>query len=452
MAATYVYRKIIPNGIEISLDRKNYQITYPTNIWREFPENYRQTFADSLTYALTLHLCLNGHAKLIYGFPHPAIEPYLFEDMMYSLGETTIVGDEKQPLSGLIKNFYNRNINIEFTGRPRFSRFQNIPRNTKNRAVIPFSFGKDSLLTFSLCRELGINPYPVFFQEPKSPFENRHKKRLAEKFLDEFDADVTFFPVASGRLRQNEGNYWGWDLLLTQYSLMLIPYVFGFRARYLFWAHEQDCNVLFDNPEGYKVNPVFEQSKRWLLTLNHVARDLGSNAIIASIIEPINEIATTYVLHHRYPEIAKYQFSCFAEEEKLAGRRWCGECDKCVMMNIFLLALGIDPKTVGLHENLLTARKKPLYLLFRGEKSKFWVGGKKDLWWDEQLLAFYLAYKNGAKGALIDEFKKKFLKEARARERELRLLMFGIHSADTLTYELKKPLLRIYQEELSPLM
>lgn len=434
------------------MDRKNYQITYPTNIWREFPENYRQTFADSLTYALTLHLCLNGHAKLIYGFPHPAIEPYLFEDMMYSLGETTIVGDEKQPLSGLIKNFYNRNINIEFTGRPRFSRFQNIPRNTKNRAVIPFSFGKDSLLTFSLCRELGINPYPVFFQEPKSPFENRHKKRLAEKFLDEFDADVTFFPVASGRLRQNEGNYWGWDLLLTQYSLMLIPYVFGFRARYLFWAHEQDCNVLFDNPEGYKVNPVFEQSKRWLLTLNHVARDLGSNAIIASIIEPINEIATTYVLHHRYPEIAKYQFSCFAEEEKLAGRRWCGECDKCVMMNIFLLALGIDPKTVGLHENLLTARKKPLYLLFRGEKSKFWVGGKKDLWWDEQLLAFYLAYKNGAKGALIDEFKKKFLKEARARERELRLLMFGIHSADTLTYELKKPLLRIYQEELSPLM
>lgn len=449
--ATYVHRKIIPNGVEISLERKNYQITYPVSIWKEFPEGNRQDFADALAYALTVHLCMNGHSKMIYDFPHPSIEPYLFESMVYSLGETTIVGEDKLPLSGLLKNFYNRNLNVEFTGRPRFSRFKNVVRNTKNRALIPFSFGKDSLLTFSLCREIGINPYPVFFQEPKSPFENRHKRRLAERFLEEFSVDVTFFPVASGRLRQNDGNFWGWDMLFTQYSLMLIPYIFGHRAKYLLWSHEQDCNVFFEDGEGYKVNPVFEQSKRWLLTLNHIARDLGSNAVIASIIEPIDEISTTYILHHRYPEIAKYQFSCFAEEEDKANSRWCGMCDKCVMMNIFFLALGIDPKSVGLKENLLTEKKKSLYLLFRGEKSKFWVAGKKDLWWEEQLLAFYMAYKNGAKGALMDEFKRDFLKEAKSRERELRQKFFGIHSSDTLTYELKKPLLKIYQEELSPL-
>ena len=276
---------------------------------------------------------------------------------------------------------------------------------------------------------------------------------MADQFLEEFNTEVTFFPVSVGRMRENDGDYWGWDLLFTQYSLLLMPYFFGLRSKYLFWSHEQDCNVNFPNDEGFKINPVFEQSKRWVLTLNHIARGLGSNTIIASIIEPINEISTTYILHHRYPEIAKYQFSCFAEEKSQANKRWCGMCDKCVMMNIFFLALGIDPKSVGLRQNLLTANKRDLYLLFKGEKSKFWVRGNKqeDLWWDEQLLAFYMACKNGAKGYLMEEFKKNYLKIAKEREKELRAKMFGVHSSDTLTYELKKPLLKIFHEELDPL-
>lgn len=450
---THVYRKIIPNGFEISLDRKNYQILYPPQIWKEFPEDYRQNFADSLTYAMTMYLCMNGHGKLIYNFPHPMVEPYIFESMVYSFGETATVGNSKLKVSDLLKDFYNRNLNIDFVGRPRYIRSKPVNKNLKNRAIIPFSFGKDSLLTYALCKEIGVDPYPVFFREPKSPFENRHKRKLADEFFDEFKTEVTFFPLSVGRLRENDGDYWGWDLLFTQYSMLLLPYFFGLRSKYLFWSHEQDCNVYFPNEEGFKVNPVFEQSKRWILTLNHIARGLGSNTIIASIIEPINEIATTYALHHRYPEIAKYQFSCFAEEESQANKRWCGMCDKCVMINIFLLALGIDPKSVGIRENLLTAKKRNLYLLFKGEKSKFWVRGNKqeDLWWEEQLLAFYMAYKNGAKGALIDEFKKSFLKIAKSREKELRAKMFGIHSFDTLTYELKKPLLKIYQEELTSL-
>ena len=39
--------------------------------------------------------------------------------------------------------------------------------------------------------------------------------------------------------------------------------------------------------------------------------------------------------------------------------------------------------------------------------------------YDQQLLAFYLAYRNKAKGYLIDLFKKKYLKQAKQREDEL---------------------------------
>lgn len=440
--AIKVDRKLLQNGLEISVDRKNFQITYPLAIWREFPEVYRQNFADSLAYVLTIYLTMESKEQIIFNFPHPSIEPYAFESMIYSFGETVTVSNDNHEISALIKNFYNRNLNLEFRGRPRYSRFEKISRNSKNRAIIPFSFGKDSLLTFALTRELGIEPFPVFFREPKSPFENKQKRRLAEAFYAEFGTNVVFFPVSPGRLREVEGNYWGWDLLFTQYTLLLLPYFFGLRSKYLFWAHEQDCNALYANDEGFLVNQVFEQSSRWVLTLNHIARGLGSNTLIASIIEPIDEISTTYVLHHRFPKIAKFQFSCFAEEKTRASRRWCGLCEKCATMYLFFQALKIDGRSVNLKENMFSDKKKSLFVLFSDSN-------RKDSWRDQQLLAFYMAYKNNSKGALIDQFKKKYLKEASRREKELRANFFGIHNPQTLTYELRAPLLKIYKEELS---
>ncbi len=449
--ATKVFRKVIPNGIEISLERKSYQINYPASVWKEFPDIYRQNFADALAYSLTMHLCLNGHDKIIYNFPPPQFEPYFFKGMIYSLGETTLLGNGNVRTSDLLRLFYNRHLNIEFTGRPRYNRFKNLNRNTKNRAVIPFSFGKDSLLTFALSRELGIEPHAVFFREPKSPFENRHKRKLADRFFEEFSTNVEFFPVSAGRLRQTSGNWWGWDMVLTQYTLLLLPYLFGLRARYLFWAHEQSCNDFFCDTEGYMVNPVFEQSRNWLLTSNNLARQLGSNSVFASLLEPIHEIAIMKILHSRYPAIGKYQMSCFSEEDSAATKRWCGQCSKCARIYVFMLALGLDPKSVGFTENLLVERKQELYSLFKKETDKNGVYDQSGLGRDEQLLAFLMAYRLGAKGGLIKIFKKEYLSEAKSRERELREKFFGIHTTDTLTYELKSRLIKIYRDELSEL-
>lgn len=450
-SAIHVYRNIIPNGVEISLDRKVYDITYPGNIWKQFPDVYRQNFADALAYALTMHLCLNGHQKIIYDFPHPQIEPFFFEGMIYSLGETALLEEKGSTtrLSDLLRLFYNRNLQTDFTGRPRYSRFKNVSRNTRNRAVIPFSFGKDSLLTFALAKELGFDPYPIFFREPKNAFENRHKRKLADKFLEEFDFEVNFFPVSAGRLRQTTGRWWGWDLILTQYTLLLIPYIVSLRARYLFWAHEQECNESFADKEGFIINPVFEQSSRWLLTCNNFARELGSNSLFVSLIEPIYDLAIMKILHFRYPKLAKYQASCFALEDAAATKRWCGLCSKCARIYIYLLALGIDPKIVGFSESMLGQKKMDLYTLFNSGGDSKGAYDQSGLGRDEQLLAFLLAYRRGARGPLMKKFAKENLLEAKAREKELREKFFGIHSTETLPFDLKNPLLKIFREELS---
>ena len=72
----------------------------------------------------------------------------------------------------------------------------------------------------------------------------------------------------------------------------------------------------------------------------------------------------------------------------------------------FLKALNISPERVGFYQNdMLSLKKKNLYVIFNGENDLSSYGGS-GLGKDEQLLAFYLAYKNGVKGELIDLFKK----------------------------------------------
>ena len=110
--------------------------------------------------------------------------------------------------------------------------------------------------------------------------------------------------------------------------------------------------------------------------------------------------------------------SCFSEEEA-RKRRWCGVCEKCARIYIFLKALDISPERVGFYQNdMLSLKKKNLYVIFNGENDSSSYGGS-GLGKDEQLLAFYLAYKNGVKGQLIDLFKKNYLKEVEEKKKSL---------------------------------
>lgn len=446
----HIYRKIKRGGIEIEVGRKNYSINYPASIWLQFPEVYRQTFADSLTYFLTMHLSLTNSHNLVYHFPPPVTEPFFFKGMVYSLPETVLTDEKKVvTMRALLKLLYNTHFKTQFVGRPRYARFKNVNRNSWKRAIIPFSFGKDSLLTFALAQELGIKPYPIFFREPHQPYENRHKARLAERFFEEHNVDVNFFPVTAGWLRQNKDMFWGWDLLLTQYTLLLIPYLFGIRAKFLFWAHEASCNETFTDKEGYIVNPTYEQSYNWLLMSNTTAKILGCNAIMASLIEPIHEIAVMKILHNRYPDIGKYQMSCFADEVESKSRRWCGNCSKCARMYIFMLALGISTKRVGFTEDMLKRSKRHLFAVFTDRKSvQDSAFDQSVAARDEQLLAFAMASRRGVKGELMKEFLKSYSREGRLRLANLREKFFGVHTTNTLTYDLKKPLLAIFEEEL----
>ncbi len=436
-------------GIRLNVMGMPFDIVYPKDIWQKYPQFYKKILSENLAFALTFHLpYLYKVNSLNYLMARPISESFFFKAFILALPSTALM--KKESSSGLIKKLFE----IEYC----FIQEKNIltsnlpPRETNKTAILAFSFGKDSLLTYSLCRELGIKTVPIFIKEPLTEQENFHKEKLREKFLKESYQDVLMIDNQVGELREPGEGWYGWELQLTQYALMILPIVYANKARYLFFANEQSCNDGFLNKEGFWCNPVYEQSAKWTEQIGDLVQLLGiKNLKVGSLIEPIHEIAIIKILHHRYPEIAKYQTSCFAEKPEAKINRWCGNCSKCARMYIFFLANNINPVEIGIPTNMLELKYKHKFSLFEDGNIKDSGYDQSGLGRDEQLLAFLLAYRNGYKGELMDLFKSLYLKEAVKREKELREKFFGIHSTNTIPKELKDKVLNIYREELKNL-
>ncbi len=446
MESLHIFRKIHRSGVEIKIKRKKYRVSYDRRIWEKFPKSLHKVFADSLTYITTWHLPLVEKAKLVYHFNHPLIEPVFFKILLYSI-PMNIFESKNVTTSELLKKFYNVNFQTQFKGLNFPYSGKKVKKQLKERAIVFFSFGKDSLLTYGLLQELGVSPILVFMKEPQSAIENAHKRKLADRFYKKFEEEIEFFPLSIGRLRQETDMAWGWDIILSQYAFILVPYYFYYQARYLFFGNERSCNFFTTDKENYLINPVFEQSVSSMQLLQSIPKLFFIQTHIGSLIEPINEIFITYILHRRYPDIARFQMSCFSEEEEAKKKRWCGVCEKCARIYIFFKALGISPERVGFYNNdMLSAKKEGLYVIFNNgqEKSAY---GESGLGKDEQLLAFYLAYKNGVRGELIDKFKSLYLAETEKRKYKLIDECFGIHSSLSLPSTLRKRVLRIFEKE-----
>lgn len=448
MDTLHIFRKIVRSGVELKIKNKKYQINYQRRIWEKFPKSLHRVFADSLAYIATWHLPLMDNVSLTYHFCPPLIEPVFFKMLLYTIPMNIFEYQDRDiKTSDLIKKFYNFNFQTKFNALNFSYSGKKIKKILRNKAVVLFSFGKESLLTYGLLKELGVKTILVFIKEPQSTFENTHKKKLADKFYDKFNEDVEFFPLSIGKLRQQEDLAWGWDIILSQYAFILVPYYFSQQARYLFFGNEQSCNFNMLDKEGFFINPVFEQSISAMQLLQNIPKVFFINTHVGSLVEPINEIFVTYILHHRYPEVGRFQMSCFSETPEAKKRRWCGLCEKCARMYIVFRALNISPERVGFYNSeMLSLASEPFYALFTQGNGKS-AYGSSGLGRDEQLLAFYLAYRNGVKGELIDKFKTLFLEEAEKRKERLINDYFGIHSSFSLPSPLRSRTIRIFEKE-----
>ncbi len=432
------------NGVLLLVDDRPFRIEYPEGLWGETPPSIRQTLVESLAFGNTHFLPLMlGKSKIDYDFGLPIFESHLFKNQLYDLPSCE-KADGAEPLSYL-KRFFN--LDLTFKNTPgALPDFSQIPRFTSEppTAILPFTFGKESLATFALCQELGIRPILMYSQEPAHPHEEEYKVKQLKNFSQEFNVPAYFIQNEPGLFRYGkafglkESTEVGWGSQTTLLALMALPLVFRHGARHILFGSEF-LNNEFELRNGWKSHNSFDQSSFWTRQQSNMMRLMTrGQCTVQSSLEPIEEINIFHLLHHRYPAIGKYQFSCSGEHPLYNGTQWCHACYKCVRMYLFALCCDIDPASIGFQKNLL--EREDLFSHYFG--TEFKTGALQDL-----DFAFYALLKKGIDSPLVKRFKAEKLPHLKPWE-WYRSYYSSLQPEENLPPAHRDRLLSIFREEI----
>jgi len=444
-------------GLKWGSEQRKYHVLFPEELWKEFPEDYKKVVAENISHLSTLDLVIMLNAKKVsFNTPLPLFKSFFMEVLLKCL---LYSGDCD---TGKTINYITRltNLETEFKGSPTPLEVKNF--ETKEGSINTLTFGKESLVSWGLAQELGMNPVAVTIIEPDcdviyrgqriQTFQNQHKYDLIKKFEKEFNLhvyciDSNLNDIADYTLWDLEYTDLGWSAVLTEYLFFLLPFSYHYKHKYVVYGNEYSCDSYYYNKEGFKCLPVYDQSTDWMRQSNTMLQNLTGGGVQAiSLVQPLHEIAVTKLLYQRYPHLAKYQMSCHCNNEGAKSRRWCSACSKCARCFIFMKALGFDPALADLNE-MLSLEHKHHYSIFN--QSKDMCGfDSVGLGRDEQMFAFHLAAKRGVQGELIELFKKEFGEEAERREEELRNEFFKVQRPENIPSSLWRKLKPIYEEEL----
>ncbi|MBN1860633.1 MAG: hypothetical protein JW840_04140 [Candidatus Thermoplasmatota archaeon] len=378
-----------------------------------------------------------------YNIPRPLFEDEIKEIILHQI--PGIADDYGLDTAQTMQRF--KNIQYSFTGERR----TDAEANAHDGAILLLSCGKDSLLSLGFARELEVDTTAIFINDTTTPHENRVSLETIEKIKNSEGVKIEI--VTNNIEKLNDFEEWnkppsclGYSHMITGFCFLAIPFLHN-NASMVFLGNQQNMNFSFQTKQGYIGYPSYDQTTIARHQQEEMLKYLNKDFQVKSLIEPLTDISEIKILFSRYPELAKYQFSCnclYGTNEK----RWCHACNKCARLSLFMHAHGLNIKNVGMR-SMLSRRFKNYYRLF-GVNADVDRYEKSTEARDQQLLAFYMAYKNGVTGDLIDVFKKDFLTEAVAREDELRKKFFKIYETD-IPHNLKAPLHSILKEELKDL-
>ena len=449
--------QVTENGISLSLFQKEYSIEYPEEIWQQIPEIVQIFLKDNLVFAGTMHLAMSfkDYSSIQYQSNRPFFETHFFQNFLKDIPSCCDM--DGTTIDAEILRFLKISYSFDPStciAPPLWNLNGDISELSKVPAIIPLSMGKDSLLSFAIAAEIGLEPIGVFVHEPSFTQERLHKERLIQDFEAEFQVKIQILEHNMGLLRDDKHlgvteNEYGWGLQSTEYALMMLPYAKYFNAQYIFFGNEQSTSASYMS-QGWKVYPCYDQSHNWSVHINQMTQICSNPTPVqtGSLIEPILDMMIQRILVRRYPQHAKYQMSCFADGEAGKDYHWCHQCSICTKMYFLCVGGNVDPKAVGFRKSMLTLDELAYFPLLGG--SSEYPYARTELARNEQLFALYCAHLLGSQEPLVQLFaKSELLSEAESRKTELIDLFLSIYPSITVPNDLKSKVIAIYEEELA---
>ena len=256
--------------------------------------------------------------------------------------------------------------------------------------------------------------------------------------------DVGIFHDAN-RMGFNETSL-GWGNQLMYYMFIHLPFIFHYRTKYLFFGNELDCDRELVH-EGFRANFCYDQTSFWTKQMDVMLRLMtGGSTRVGSLVGPLNEIAIMKCLHEGFPELSKYQMSCFCEEASTKNHRWCCNCSKCARNFAFLKALNIDVKEVGFWQDMFQEKLLSNFSVFNGDDTTGF--DRSGLGREEQEFSLFLAAKYIPENKALQDFRENSKFNDEEIFKKACEFYFGVHEYSAIPAELKKQVYDILSQLL----
>ncbi len=434
------------NGFRIFVFGKEYVVKYPHEVYADLSDDIRRRLAENFIYCRVASLLLTIDRPFMYPFSRPPVRDFVTYGINGDIPRLSY-------LSGLSSD----DLRLVLTQNQSRESFNDSSTNSSfeydavDRMVLAMSFGKDSLLTYGVTRELGLDIKLIYVREMEGIYAR--EEEFKSQIIDEFtknehvtlevlmdNTDEMFVDIPGDRVIEDVENANG----MLAFALQLMPFAYHYRARYILFGNEANFSDFF-LLQDERVYPSFDQSIVYAQKENEVLAAITKGSTqVASLVESIYNIGEMAVLVNRYPDLIRYLMSCSPQEGD--PDRWCYRCPMCAKAFLYLTAVGGNPQDMGFHQDFFEAQYAALYPLFNTDIKRAYE--KPPAVRDEQLFAFLLAYRRGRTGELIDMFKELYLTEALEREVELREKFLGIHPSPTIPEALQEKIAALYRSEL----
>jgi len=439
--------KSLPNQIQISISNfSNTFVKYPDNYLKKLTQDSLEALLDNFIFCRTYPLAIY-YKNLSYQGKKPYLVNLIKNGLRNDLPYVFYYKSEKT--SALLKKI--NSTEITFTNPKPAGKI--LPTQaTNNSAILALSFGKDSLLSYALAKEIGLKIQCVFINdmEDYNPDELIEKKKIIKKFSQQEKVNIIYIEdnnddiIDKRHLKRINETLAGSNAMLA-FTLELLPIAYEHNAKYIIFGNEKNLDVYYPDKENLRAYHSYDQSTVYMNQENKYLKTLTKNNLQAiSLIKPLYNLAEFRIIAHRYPYLIQYLMTC---DSKKDGGRACGACISCIWTSLFAAANNIPANNLGLNKYLFDISNKKQYTIFNHKINK--VSELSEQANEEQQLAFLLAYQNGIQGDLIDLFKKQYLSKTKKREKYLRKKFFGIHNPNIIPTVFRNKIIKIYKEELS---
>ncbi len=235
----------------------------------------------------------------------------------------------------------------------------------ENSCGVLSSGGKESLLTYALLKEMKAKVYPLYVNE-----SGGHWKTAIPAYRNHVDCDsntgkvwvnvdrfYTFMLDHMKIIRPDHRKVWSDTYpirlcIFPVYVFYLLPIFCSKKIGNLLIGSEFDDPRISPFYSGIKhYYGVYDQTQEFDLRMEKWYEKRMPGIRQWSAVRPVSGLIVERILTKRYPEIAKYQRSCHSCHFQGREILPCGDCSKCLGIQLFLRAINADSAIMGYSKN-----------------------------------------------------------------------------------------------------